>query len=329
MRDAVAVQGNRSGQDDEEHDHVREKRTHAYIKVPELKFFECCSSPLRKRTLTSRLLLFNLFTRLPEKQIRTDRGAENRHQRRPLISRVWHRRDEGRARHSAPVRSHHKRGYGVGEEHQHEPLEHIRYLVIMESDRGPRNQYCKNHYKQVRIDPRQHLRRIRHASEVRSDINRIGRKQRRDNPEQQPTWKSPLEVRSQALSRHLANAGTHHLNRSHQRPGQERGPEQLGSKLCARNGICGNAGWVIVGSPSDDARSKRLQQRSHPSRWGKCRHERVGPCILPPNRSESAHNPTRRVLQIERSKWSNVIQCDQTSPFATSMMLCSEEVRRP
>jgi hypothetical protein len=41
---------------------------------------------------------------------------------------------------------------------------------------------------------------------------------------------------------------------------------------------------------------------------------------------ESAHNPTWRAVQIERSK---VVQCDQTSPLATSMMLCSEEVRRP
>jgi hypothetical protein len=39
-------------------------------------------------------------------------------------------------------------------------------------------------------------------------------------------------------------------------------------------------------------------------------------------RRESAHNPTRRAVQI-------VIQCDQTSSLATSIMLCSEEVRRP
>ena len=31
-----------------------------------------------------------------------------------------------------------------------------------------------------------------------------------------------------------------------------------------------------------------------------------------------------------RTNWAfRVVQCDQTSPFATSMMLCSEEVRRP
>ena len=41
---------------------------------------------------------------------------------------------------------------------------------------------------------------------------------------------------------------------------------------------------------------------------------------------ESAHNPTWRAVQIERSKWSNVIR---HPPLTTSMMLCSEEVRRP
>ena len=78
MRDAVAVEGNRSSQDDKKHHHIREKRTHTYIDVSQLKFLECCPSPLSKRTLTHRFLLFNLFTCLPEKQIWTDRGAENR-----------------------------------------------------------------------------------------------------------------------------------------------------------------------------------------------------------------------------------------------------------
>jgi curved DNA-binding protein CbpA len=53
----------------------------------------------------------------------------------------------------------------------------------VEPDRCPRNQERETHYKQVGIDPRQHFRRIRHASEVFSDINRISSKKRRDNPE--------------------------------------------------------------------------------------------------------------------------------------------------
>ena len=82
-----------------------------------------------------------------------------------------------------------------------------------------------------------------------------------------------LKFPAKPLPRHLADSGTHHLNRGHQRPGQERSPEKLGSKLRARNRICGNAGWVIVRSPGDNARAKRLQQQSHPSSWSKCRHE--------------------------------------------------------
>ena len=72
MRDAVAVEGNRSSQDDKKHDHIREKRTHTHINVSQLKFFEGCSSPLSKRTLTRYLFLFDLFTGLPEKQITTN-----------------------------------------------------------------------------------------------------------------------------------------------------------------------------------------------------------------------------------------------------------------
>ena len=58
----MAVEGGRSSQDDEKHDHIREKRTHTHIDVSQLKFFECCSSPLSKRTLTCRLLLFSAFS---------------------------------------------------------------------------------------------------------------------------------------------------------------------------------------------------------------------------------------------------------------------------
>jgi len=92
--------------------------------------------------------------------------------------------------------------------------------------------------------------------------------------------KSLLKISGQALPRHLADSGTHHLNRGHQRPRQECGPKKLGSKLRDRNGICRNAGWVIVGSPGDYSWSKRPQQQSHPSNWGKCRHEQVGMCTL-------------------------------------------------
>src|ERR1700691_5303138 len=47
----------------------------------------------------------------------------------------------------APVRSHHKRGNRIGEEHQHHPLDQVRYLVIVESDRRPGNQERETHHK--------------------------------------------------------------------------------------------------------------------------------------------------------------------------------------
>jgi hypothetical protein len=126
VRNTVAVEGNGGRQDDKEHDQIREKRADTDIHSPQLKFFDRCASPFRERTLTCALFLFNFFARLPEKQIWTDRGAENRDQRRPFISGVRHRRYEGIANHSPPIRPHHKGGDGVCEEHQHQPFEHVR-----------------------------------------------------------------------------------------------------------------------------------------------------------------------------------------------------------
>jgi hypothetical protein len=133
------------------------------------------------------------------------------------------------------------------------------------------------------------------------------------------------------LSRHLANAGTHHLNRGHQRPRHERGPEELSSKLCACNRICGNAGWVIVGGPSDNARTKRLQQQSHPSRWGKCRHAQVGVCTPPRVGAETSYeSPHANLFTIQDDARTNralkVVQCAQTRVLATYTMSCSEEM---
>jgi hypothetical protein len=134
------------------------------------------------------------------------------------------------------------------------------------------------------------------------------------------------KIPGQALPCHHSDADTHHLNRGHQRPGQECSPEKRGSKLRARHGICGNARWVIVGRPGDNARAKRLQQQSHPSSWSKCRHEKVGAQTAYESRLGSAHNPTGGAVQIDRFR---VVQCDQTSVFASSNILHSEEVRRP
>src|SRR5580700_9858721 len=64
-----------------------------------------------------------------------------------------HRRHEGIAHHSAPISPHHKRGDRVGEEHQHQPLENVRYLVITEPNRSPRDQQGENHYNQCALTP--------------------------------------------------------------------------------------------------------------------------------------------------------------------------------
>jgi hypothetical protein len=121
--------------------------------------------------------------------------------------------------------------------------------------------------------------------------------------------KLALKISGQALPRHLADSCTHHLNRSHHRPRQECGSEKLGPKLRARDRICGNAGWVIVGSPGDDARSKRSQQQSHPSNWGKCGHEQVAVCTPPANHRANPFTILHgAAVQLEHSKWSNVIR---------------------
>src|SRR6202049_1355487 len=102
-------------------------------------------------------------------------------------------------------------------------------MVITEPNGCPRNQECESRYKPVRIDAGEHFRCIRHAGEVRRDVNRVGRKQGHDENTQQPLWKSLTKSPGQALPCHHSDSGTHHLNRGHQRPHQECSTEKFGS----------------------------------------------------------------------------------------------------
>ena len=224
---------------------------------------------LSKRTLACRFLLFNFFTCLPEEKIRADCRAEDRHQRRPFITGMRHGRNQGIAQHLAPVGSHHKRGNRVSEKHKHKPLENVRDLVILEPNRCPRDENRERHYKPVGIDAGQHGSRICHARQVRANVNCICDQQGNDEGKQEPFWKSLLQIRGQALSRHLADACAHHLHGSQQRPCEKCGPEKFGSELRAGNGVCGDARRVVVSSPGDDPGPERLQKRSDPTRWGR------------------------------------------------------------
>ena len=115
--------------------------------------------------------------------------------------------------------------------------------------------------------------------QVRPDVNRICDQQGNDERKQEPFWKPLLQIRGQALSRHLADACAHHLHGGHQRPRKQCGPEKFGSELRACNGVCSDARRIVVSSPGNDSGPKRLQQRSNPTRWGGCRQMKVGTCI--------------------------------------------------
>jgi hypothetical protein len=166
--------------------------------------------------------------------------------------------------------SHNKCGNGIGEKHEDEPLKDVRYLVILEPDRCPRNKERKRNYEPMRIDPRQHCSRIRHAGKIRGDVNCVCDQQGYNECEQQPPWKSLFEIPSQPLPGHLADARTHNLDRGHERPRQQGGPEKFGSKLRSGNGVSGDPRGVIVCSPGNNSGPERLQGRSNPTSGDRC-----------------------------------------------------------
>ena len=133
----MLVEGDRGGEDDKEHHQVGEKRANAHVDVSQPKFFNRGSSALSKRVLARQLFLFDLFTCLPEEQVRANGCAEDCDQRCPLIAAVRHRWHQRSAQHLAPVGSYDKCGGGVGKKDKDQPLEHVCDLSILEPDCRP------------------------------------------------------------------------------------------------------------------------------------------------------------------------------------------------
>ena len=77
------------------------------------------------------------------------------------------------------------------------------------------------------------------------------------------------------------NARAHHLDKSHQWPGEQRRPEQRQSMLRAGDRTRGNAGWVVIRRTGDDPRAEQRKKASDETRFGLfLRHSRGRPVEL-------------------------------------------------
>src|SRR5262249_4432793 len=68
------------------------------------------------------------------------------------------------------------------------------------------------------------------------------------------------EYASHSPAAHQSDLRTGELDRCHQRKRDQCCPERRVTELSSRHGIGADAGWIIVGGPGDEARSKHGQE---------------------------------------------------------------------
>ena len=118
-----------------------------------------------------------------------------------------------------------KRSGDVGEQGQGKPLEDPDDDAITRPEQQTYQQKRVGRRPVERIDSGQKLRDIRHAAEIRGDVDDVGDDQQRTGAPQDPPWIAHSNHARQAEPSDHAEAGAHDLHSRHQREREERGPQ--------------------------------------------------------------------------------------------------------
>ena len=243
-------------QDDEEHHEVREECPGGDVESPHRQFLPGRARSVDHTPAPERLLLFDLLRGLPEEQIRADGRAEDGDDRRPSGFAARHVDRQDIMKHLAPVRANVERRADVHEEDEGQPLEHAGEHRVAESDRRECDADAEKNHPYVRGEPGEQLGGIRHAGEVGSDVHGIRAKERERRDEEYRSGKAMAQRICQAASGHHADPGAHHLHRGHQRPGDDRCPQEPAAELRAGDGVRRDTGRIVVRGARDDPGSE-------------------------------------------------------------------------
>jgi hypothetical protein len=172
------MQRQRRRQHDEEHDEVREKRTDADVDPAIDQIAARGAGPVDQQAPALGSLFLHLLPCLPEKKVRADRRAENRHQCSPSVGCARDIRHRGSVQHGGPLRLHQKRGNDVRKQRERQPLQRAGDLVIVQ----PHGQHADAQAEYPDVDARgsaaEHLCGVGHSREIRGDVDRVRYQQR-------------------------------------------------------------------------------------------------------------------------------------------------------
>jgi hypothetical protein len=141
----------------------------------------------------------------------------------------------------------------IGKQRKREPAQHRGVARVahehFEEHRHDREADDANDGR--RRDEQSHRRR--HRAEIGANVDRVGDQQQSDQRIEQRRRIVLAHVTGESAPRHAPDLGADHLDRAHQRIGQQQRPTEAVAELRARLRIGGDAAGVVVGGAGNEA----------------------------------------------------------------------------
>ena len=159
------------------------------------------------------------------------------------------------ARDGQPGHADHKHCRHIGEERQRQPPQDRGIALVTREHFERDGDDCKTADIEDGRAGDEEAQGGGHRAEVCAKIDRVGDHQEADQEIKHGGRIIAAHVLGEAISGDPSHPGADHLDRAHQRIGQQKRPTQRIAKLRPGLGIGGDAAWVVVRGSSDQARA--------------------------------------------------------------------------
>ena len=186
MRLPVCMQSGSGGQNDEIHDEIGKEHAGHGVGARAVQFPFGRAFAFGERGVPLSLFLHFLGC-LPKEKIGRNRGAENCHQHCEESAGPFHARQERLRKRVPPIDVSEKRSQHVGEQNERHPLENSRHQLVRTPEQKRQDAKRVHGNPDVRPHAGDKLGGLRHAAEIRADVDHVGDNQNRAGAPQHPT----------------------------------------------------------------------------------------------------------------------------------------------
>ncbi len=257
----MRIEGRRRGDDDEQGDRIGQAHADIGIDADPLELGARLLGRALQRPGMRRLLdLLDLLLGLPEEEIGTDRGAQDRHQRSQIRGRPGDPRDDQAMPDNAPRHVDDERHRDIGEQRHGQPFEHRDIARITRERLEQHRHQPEGGHIEERGAADQQLQPRPHRAEIGAEVDDVGDHHQQHDAGAQAGRVMMLEIAGDAAPGHPADPRADLLDRAHQRPGEEHHPGKAEAELRADLRVSGDAAGIVVRRASDEARPQHLEQ---------------------------------------------------------------------